>query len=270
MKRATLLAATVGVAAGVLIVGGVAFATIPDSSGVIHACYRVADDDRKGEVRIVSDPAACRTSEAAIQWNQVGRQGPQGPAGPQGPQGEKGERGEQGSQGPVGPKGDTGAQGAAGPPGAQGERGPAGPAGAVGPKGDTGAQGPAGPQGATGPQGPAGPQGPPGPGAIVLTAVVDANGTLVSGIGATGVNHPPNADLTGWYGVSFNRDLRGCAGIAALRHKRGGDMDMSGEIVSSIHGADPQTWIVETFDSGDNLLGDEHFEDRPFTLVLFC
>jgi len=64
--------------------------------GAIHACYRVADDDRKGELRVVSDPASCRASEAPLAWSQTGPQGPQGdpgPAGPQGPQGPKGDPG---------------------------------------------------------------------------------------------------------------------------------------------------------------------------------
>ena len=64
--------------------------------GAIHACYRVADDDRKGELRVVSDPASCRASEAPLAWSQTGPQGPQGDPGPAGP------------QGPPGPKGDAG------------------------------------------------------------------------------------------------------------------------------------------------------------------
>jgi hypothetical protein len=78
---------------------GVAYATIPSSNGVIHACYRVADDDRKGNLRVVNDPASCNTNESALQWNQ------QGPKGDQGPQGIQGERGPQGPQGPAGPAG---------------------------------------------------------------------------------------------------------------------------------------------------------------------
>jgi Collagen triple helix repeat (20 copies) len=240
--------------AALAIFAGIASATIPDSNGVIQACYRIADDDRRGEVRIVSDPSACRANEAPIQWNQVGREGP---VGPQGPQGEKGERGEAGPQGP---------QGAQGPPGPKGDTGAQGPAGPAGAKGDTGAQGP------QGPQGPAGPQGPPGTGPTILTAVVDTNGTLVSGNGAIAVHHPypPHEHLRGWYAVEFNRDVSDCVGIASLRQKYSGDFDHSGEIATSLHGAADSWWVVETFDSGDNLLGDEHPEERPFTLVLFC
>jgi Collagen triple helix repeat (20 copies) len=229
--------------------------TIPDANGVIHACYRVSEDDRKGEVRIVTEAAVCRASETSIQWNQVGRQGLQGPAGPQGLQGPQGAKGD---------KGDTGAQGVQGLQGQQGPQGERGLAGPAGPKGDTGAQG------AQGPAGPAGPPGPPGSGAIVLTAVVEANGTLVSGNGAVEVGHPNTENLRGWYYVLFNRDVSGCAGVASLRQKFTGDFDHSGEIATSLHGADHRAWVIETFDSGDNLLGDEHPEDRPFTLALFC
>lgn len=49
--------------------------------GVIHACYRVADDDRKGDLRVVSDPASCRTGEAPLNWNQTGPPGPKGDPG---------------------------------------------------------------------------------------------------------------------------------------------------------------------------------------------
>ena len=46
--------------------------------GVISACYRVADDDRKGELRVVSDPGSCRANEAPLRWNVQGPPGPPG------------------------------------------------------------------------------------------------------------------------------------------------------------------------------------------------
>jgi len=55
----------------------------------ICACYHKND----GQLRIVSNPRACRPSETPLSWNKVGPQGPQGPVGPEGP------------QGPVGPAG---------------------------------------------------------------------------------------------------------------------------------------------------------------------
>ena len=162
MKRSNRLAAAAGALAATALAGGVAWATIPTANGVINACYRVSEDDQKGQVRVVSDPAACRNNEAPISWNRTGPQGQPGP---------------QGEQGLQGPKGDTGAPG---PPGADGQQGPKGDTGAQGPKGDTGAdgaQGPPGPPGqagADGAQGPPGATGPPGPpGSATFTARIN-------------------------------------------------------------------------------------------------
>jgi hypothetical protein len=41
---------------------GIAWAAIPDSTGVIHACYK----DGTGALRVVDDPGACRAHETAI------------------------------------------------------------------------------------------------------------------------------------------------------------------------------------------------------------
>jgi hypothetical protein len=255
ISRRRLVLPALGLALAVSV--GVAYAAIPGPGGVITGCYRTSGEEADGRLRVIDASAgeACKKNETAISWNQQGPKGDSGPIGPQGPKGDKGDAGASGAQGE---------RGEAGPPGPQG---PAGPAGPVGAKGDQGLQGPQGP---SGPQGPAGPAGPAGQGATVLTAVVEGDGTLVAGKGAIEVGHPPTANLTGWYYVLFNRDVSGCAGVASLRQKFTGDFDHSGEIATSIHGADHRAWVVETFDSGDNLLGDEHPEDRPFTLVLFC
>jgi len=96
-----VLVAVVGLAAG-----GVAYATIPDSGGVIHGCYQ----KNEGQLRVI-DPStggACRSSENALSWSQTGPQGPQGPEGPQGPQGPQGTQGPQGAPGPAGKDGVTG------------------------------------------------------------------------------------------------------------------------------------------------------------------
>lgn len=99
----------VAIAAVVALVGVVfvAQAAIPDSGGVIHACYKTS-----GDLRVVDNPADCKASETALDWSQAGPQGQQGIPGPQGPQGI------------------PGAQGIQGPPGAQGVPGPQGPSGA--------------------------------------------------------------------------------------------------------------------------------------------
>src|SRR5207244_932847 len=58
----------------VVAVGGVAYATIPDSSGTIHGCFNNAN----GNLRVVQSASDCRTGETAIEWNQQGRPGPPG------------------------------------------------------------------------------------------------------------------------------------------------------------------------------------------------
>jgi hypothetical protein len=169
--------------------------------GEIHACVNPA-----GQIRIVGDPADCKSQETRLTWNIIGPPGPKGdkgdpgPTGPQGatgstgPPGPKGDKGDQGDpgqtgatgptgatgatgpMGPTGPKGDKGDQGDPGQTGATGPTGPTGQAGqtgATGPTGPTGIHGATGPTGATGPrgftglQGPTGPTGATGPGAEI-------------------------------------------------------------------------------------------------------
>jgi hypothetical protein len=85
-----------------------AFATaqVIGGNGVIQGCYRTSEDDRKGELRVVSDPASCKTSELPLSWNV---QGPKGDTGDTGPQGPLGAQGPQGPLGPPGPQGQSGA-----------------------------------------------------------------------------------------------------------------------------------------------------------------
>jgi hypothetical protein len=60
---------------GVVIgLGGVAFATIPDSSGTIHGCYVKG----LGNLRVVESGSDCRSNETPIAWNQEGPPGPPG------------------------------------------------------------------------------------------------------------------------------------------------------------------------------------------------
>jgi hypothetical protein len=63
-----------------LILAMLVIMVLPCSGQVINACYR----SNNGQLRIVSDPTECRSSEVAISWNIMG---PAGPAGPQGPAG---------------------------------------------------------------------------------------------------------------------------------------------------------------------------------------
>jgi hypothetical protein len=83
-RRFRLSAARVGIGLGLIgavTAAGVAYATIPDSNGVINACVQQAN----GSVRII-DPSTgqqCRPNEQSLSWNQTGQQGPPGrPPGP--------------------------------------------------------------------------------------------------------------------------------------------------------------------------------------------
>jgi hypothetical protein len=92
-RRAALV-----VVALALVSAGVAYATIPDGSGVIHGCYT-----NKGGILSVIDPATgqtCSSLQTPITWNQ---QGPKGDPGPQGDKGDKSDPGPQGPQGDPGP-----------------------------------------------------------------------------------------------------------------------------------------------------------------------
>ena len=123
--RRTRLLLTGGLAACLVIGGGIAVAAVPDDENAITGCY----DRTNGNLRIVDAEQPCRQSEARLTWNEAGTRGPAGVAGETGPQGEQGPAG---PPGPVGPQGDPGADGApgpAGPAGPQGEKGEPGPAG---------------------------------------------------------------------------------------------------------------------------------------------
>jgi hypothetical protein len=83
LLRPTVVA--LAIAGALLAAGGIAYATIPDSSGVIHACYKT----NQGTLRVIDtgQGQTCSNSEASINWSQTGPQGQQGPQGPQGPTG---------------------------------------------------------------------------------------------------------------------------------------------------------------------------------------
>src|SRR5215472_8610648 len=57
----------------------VAYASIPDSNGVIHGCYVV----KGGSLRVIDTAKGqtCATGQHSLNWNQKGTQGPPGPAG---------------------------------------------------------------------------------------------------------------------------------------------------------------------------------------------
>jgi hypothetical protein len=81
IKHSRLASASI-ISSGLLVLAGtVAFASIPDSSGVINGCFQT----QHGQLRVI-DPATqhCLPSETAISWNQIGLHGPAGLAGPPG------------------------------------------------------------------------------------------------------------------------------------------------------------------------------------------
>jgi len=80
-----------------VVAGGVAYANIPDSNGMIQGCYKL----NQGTLRVIDTEKgeACLKSEAALSWTQTGLQGPAGPTGPTGPKGDKGEQGTPGQPG---------------------------------------------------------------------------------------------------------------------------------------------------------------------------
>ena len=160
MRAPRLLAAVA--AAGVCVtVGGVAYASIPDSGGVIHACYARTS----GALRL-SDTGACTSKETSISWNNVGPagltwQGQWSPGSSYQPRDAVVYQGSSylalfASTGSTPPSANWMLLAAAGAKGDTGQSGPVGPAGPVGPSGPAGATGPQGAVGLTGPAGPIG------------------------------------------------------------------------------------------------------------------
>jgi hypothetical protein len=81
-------AALLAVLVAAAVAAGVAWATIPDGSGAIHACSSLSDKS----LRVV-DSGACKAGETPVSWSQDAVRGSQGPEGPQGPQGATGPQG---------------------------------------------------------------------------------------------------------------------------------------------------------------------------------
>jgi len=133
-------------AGAILVVSvGVAYAAIPDASGVINGCY----SGGQGQLRVIDTGKgeSCKNNETAISWNQKGVKGDTGATGASGATGATGSPGPAGPQGPTGPegqkgdKGDPGEKGDTGDPGPQGVQGIQGIQGDKGDKGDPGADG---------------------------------------------------------------------------------------------------------------------------------
>jgi hypothetical protein len=92
-----LAAGVIGVAiVGLAVAGGIAYGTIPDSSGAIHGCYSANGAKVKGgaQLNIVdSDVATCSNGQQAIPWGQTGPAGQTGQTGPTGATGPTGQAG---------------------------------------------------------------------------------------------------------------------------------------------------------------------------------
>jgi len=140
-----LLLITTGLLA---VAAGIAYAQIPDSSGVIHACYQ----SNTGSLRVIgTNPTVgnnrCNANEKALSWNQTG---PKGATGANGVDGAKGATGANGVTGVTGATGANGLNGAKGATGANGVTGATGATGANGVNGVNGAKGATGPSGVSG------------------------------------------------------------------------------------------------------------------------
>ena len=92
VRRLSLVATTLVLG---LAVGGVAFASVPDSTGVIHGCF-AGGTPHSLQVIDTAKVSSCPSGTVALNWNQTG------PRGPQGVQGQVGSQGPQGVQGPPG------------------------------------------------------------------------------------------------------------------------------------------------------------------------
>lgn len=80
MNRSIIAASA---AVGLILVGAVAGASIPGTTGDISGCYNTTS----GQVRVVEAGDGCREAERSLVWNQTGQPGEQGEPGPQGPAG---------------------------------------------------------------------------------------------------------------------------------------------------------------------------------------
>lgn len=72
MRRRAIICASVviGVVGGVA--GGIAYASIPDSNGVIHGCYQ----KKKGDLRVIDSASqSCGSKESPLTWSQTGPPG---------------------------------------------------------------------------------------------------------------------------------------------------------------------------------------------------
>jgi len=90
----TRIIVAIGIVAALLVIAGVATASIPDANGTLHACVKKVG----GQVRAI-DPSAgqtCNSNEYPETWNLTGLDGAKGSPGPPGLQGMQGDPGSSG------------------------------------------------------------------------------------------------------------------------------------------------------------------------------
>ncbi len=76
--------AIVAAVATAVVIGGVSYASIPNPSGVINACYKTSGTNHALSVINTAHTAHCPSGYTSLNWSQTGPQGPQGVQGPQG------------------------------------------------------------------------------------------------------------------------------------------------------------------------------------------
>lgn len=248
----------IGAGVAAVAIGGVVYAAIPDSNGVIHGCY----SDKDGDLRVVNSPDECRKKEIAVSWNKTGAKGDKGDTGIPGVPGATGPKGDTGA---TGPKGDTGAPGVPGVPGAQGDKGDTGAPGA---KGDTGAPGAPGAPGATGPKGDTG---APGPGGTPLFAGVRSDGSLL--VGSEGVTAVKLK--TGVYRVTFPVNPTACGmHVSSTQYFGTGIIGVNGNIIDPPDTSHMFFSAFSDIGTANSLLIGERdagtLVDGPFTVSIIC
>lgn len=234
-RRSVRLLAVGSVA--VLVLAGVAYATIPGSGNVYTACMLKSI----GTVRLIdpSLPASnlmshCTGFETQVTWNQTGQQGPPG---------------------------STGATGAQGPQGATGATGAQGSGGTAGPAGATGSAGPTGATGATG-----------AAGLGALWAAVKSDGDALNGSASV----TASLVRTGVYRVTFPVDVTHCSvNVSASQYLGGGIVGVNSNLLSPADISQyfftvlddlavPNSLVIGEYDTTGTLA------DGPFSIVAIC
>ena len=77
LRRPLAIGIAIGVGAAILAIG-ISVASIPDSSGVIHGCYKTAGKNHALTVIDSAVTATCPKGYTSLNWNQTGPQGPPG------------------------------------------------------------------------------------------------------------------------------------------------------------------------------------------------